>query len=488
MRLLQGVKSITDRAVFHLSWRWLVSVGALRAATLALALICAVLALFALTASDAPRWLLLALCFSAFAFGAAIAGPQAIPRWTPAQPAPPQPLQNLAPLLEALPEPALVVDRQGRIAGSNAAVRRQLQFEASGLRLSAILRHPDVLDGAQAAAVDGIGRSVDYQPAGSVEEHFRVYVSPIVWSGEQAALLVFHDQTTTIATERMRADFLANASHELRTPIASLTLLIETLTGPAREDPEAQAHFLPMMAGQVERMRRLVDDLLSLSRIELDEHVPPQGEAHLGRCLREAVDSALLFAEQRAVRLQCAQCDTPAIIAADRFQVQQVLQNLIDNAVKFAPAGTGTVAVELGVAHSREAALEQGGRRWDGAARISLLTPPPGQERPFVFVRVADDGRGIARRHLPRLSERFYRVDPDARTERRGTGLGLAICKHIMARHRGGFCVESIVGEGTAFTVYFPMLRLETEERSTQQQQQMCAPGAIDEGFHKSDA
>ena len=474
--------------MFNLSRQWLVSIGALRAATLALALVCAGVAMAGLAAHGAQGWLLLALCFSAFAFGATLAGPRATPRWTPAPPAEPQPLKNLAPLLEALPEPALVVDREGRIAGSNAAVRRQLQFEASGLRLSAILRHPDVLDGAQAAAVDGLGRSVDYQPAGSVEEHFRVHVSPIVWSGEQAALLVFHDQTTTIATERMRADFLANASHELRTPIASLSLLIETLTGPASDDAEAQARFLPMMAGQVERMRRLVDDLLSLSRIELDEHVPPQGEVLLGRCILEAVDAALLVAQQREVRLLCAQCDLPAIVIADRFQLQQVLQNLIDNAIKFAPATTGAVTVEIGVAASREAALEQGGRRWEASARISLLTPPPGPERPFVFVRVADNGRGIPRRHLPRLSERFYRVDPDARTERRGTGLGLAICKHIMARHRGGFCVESIVGQGTAFTVYFPLLRLENEGRPSPHPAQMCAPGPLDEGFHKSDA
>lgn len=468
--------------------QWLVSAGALRASILALALFCVGLAMTELAGKGAPWWLLFALGFSAAAFGATLSGPRAVPRWTPAPAAEPQPLHNLAPLLEALPEPALVVDREGRIAGSNAAVRRQLQFEASGLRLSAILRHPDVLDGAQAAAVDGLGRSVDYQPAGLVEEHFRVHVSPIAWSGAQAALLVFHDQTTTIATERMRADFLANASHELRTPIASLSLLIETLTGPAREDFEAQARFLPMMASQVERMRRLVDDLLSLSRIELDEHVPPQGEAPLGRCVREAVDAAQLLARQQDVRLHCTQCDLPAIITADRFQLQQVLQNLIDNAIKFAPSGAGTVSVEVGVADSREAALAEGGRRWEASARISLLTPPPGPERKFVFVRVADNGRGIPRRHLPRLSERFYRVDPDARTERRGTGLGLAICKHIMARHRGGFCVESILGEGTAFTVYFPLLRIENDERSAQDAGQVCAPGMLDEGFHKSDA
>jgi len=379
-----------------------------------------------------------------------------VPRQEPAAPAP-RPLQDLTPLLEALPEPALVVDRHGRIAGSNAAVRKQLQFEASGLRLSAILRHPEVLDGAQAAAVDGLGRSVDYQPAGSVEEHLRVHLSPIVWGGEQAALLVFHDQTTLIATERMRADFLTNASHELRTPIAALSLLIETLSGPARDDEEARNRFLDMMAMQTERMRRLVDDLLSLSRIELDEHVPPQDRVPLGRAVREAMDAVVLLARERGVSLRLEEAASAAEVVGDRFQLLQVLQNLIDNAIKYARPEGGAVTVEIGVADSREQALERAGRRWQEAGRIALLTPPPGPTRPFAYVRVADNGRGIPRRHLPRLTERFYRVDPDARTERVGTGLGLAICKHIMARHRGGFCVESIVGEGAAFGVYLQL-------------------------------
>lgn len=372
--------------------------------------------------------------------------------------APPQPLQDLTPLLEALPEPALVVDGEGRIAGSNAAVRKQLQFEASGLRLSAILRHPEVLDGAQAAAVDGLGRSVDYQPAGSVEEHFRVHVSPIVWSGQGAALLVFHDQTTLIATERMRADFLTNASHELRTPIASLSLLIETLTGAAKNDPEAQGRFLQLMVSQVERMRRIVDDLLSLSRIELDEHVPPQDRVPLVQTVREALDALALMAQERGVELTCQPFEGPEVwVTADRHQVLQVLQNLIDNAIKYARPEGGRVALELGLAASREEALELSGRRWGEAGRIALLTPPPNPPRSFAFVRVTDNGRGIARRHLPRLTERFYRVEPDARRERIGTGLGLAIVKHIMARHRGGFCVESIVGEGSAFAIYLPV-------------------------------
>ncbi len=370
------------------------------------------------------------------------------------QPGPQAQLRDLAPLLEALPEPALVVDREGRISGSNAVVRKQLEFEASGLRLSAILRHPELLDAAQAAAEDGRGSTVEYQPAGSLEEHFRVYFSPLAWGGQTAALMVFHDQTSRVATERMRSDFLANASHELRTPIASLSLLLETLSGAAREDAEARDKFLGLMAIQVDRMRRLVDDLLALSRIELNEHVPPLGEVDLDAAAAEAVDALALVARERGVALELAVSGSNPMVKGENFQVQQVLQNLIDNAIKYTPAAGGIVRIECGIAEGREQALERAGRRWPEAGRIALLTPPPGAGDRFAFVRVSDNGRGIARRHLPRLTERFYRVDPDSRSEKIGTGLGLAIVKHIVNRHRGGFCVESVVGQGAAFAIY----------------------------------
>ncbi len=370
------------------------------------------------------------------------------------QPGPQAQLRDLAPLLEALPEPALVVDREGRISGSNAVVRKQLEFEASGLRLSAILRHPELLDAAQAAAEDGRGSTVEYQPAGSLEEHFRVYFSPLAWGGQTAALMVFHDQTSRVATERMRSDFLANASHELRTPIASLSLLLETLSGAAREDAEARDKFLGLMASQVDRMRRLVDDLLALSRIELNEHVPPLGEVDLDAAAAEAVDALALVARERGVALELAVSGSNPMVKGENFQVQQVLQNLIDNAIKYTPATGGIVRIECGIAEGREQALELAGRRWPEAGRIALLTPPPGAGDRFAFVRVSDNGRGIARRHLPRLTERFYRVDPDSRSEKIGTGLGLAIVKHIVNRHRGGFCVESVVGQGAAFAIY----------------------------------
>lgn len=156
-------------------------------------------------------------------------------------------LAELAPLLEALPDPALLIDAEGRIVSSNAAARRQMQFEARGQFLTAIIRHPDVLEAVQAAVREGATRAVEYETPTQVERHTRCYVSPMTWGVDRAALLVFHDQTARISTERMRADFLANASHELRTPLASLTLLIETLNGPARDNAQDRDRFLAMM-------------------------------------------------------------------------------------------------------------------------------------------------------------------------------------------------------------------------------------------------
>ncbi len=387
------------------------------------------------------------------AFRAPSAGARADPG-DEARDAPDAGLSELAPLLEALPDPALLIDADGRVAGSNAAARADLQFEAAGLRLSALLRNPDLLDAVQAAVSDGAARTVEYETVAQVGQHIRCYVAPVTWGAHRAALMVFHDETARINTERMRADFLANASHELRTPLASLKLLLETITGPARDDPHERDRFVRMMQTQADRMGRLVDDLLSLSRIELDEHVPPADRVDLNHIAAEVVDNLAAHAQSCGVRVTLAVSDEPVVITGERFQLVQVIQNLVDNAVKFSRSG-GEVAIEVGRALSREQAVESAGRRWSGASRIALITPAPASNRTYAFVRVTDSGPGVAQRFLPRLGERFFRVAREIGDERGGTGLGLAIVKHIINRHRGGFVIESVVGEGSAFSVYF---------------------------------
>jgi two-component system phosphate regulon sensor histidine kinase PhoR len=362
-------------------------------------------------------------------------------------------LAELAPLLEGLPDPALLVDGEGRIVSSNAAVRRQMHFEARGQFLTSILRHPDVLEAVQGAVRDGVTRAVEYETPAQVDRHTRCYVAPVTWGTDRAAMLVFHDQTSRISTERMRADFLANASHELRTPLASLTLLIETLSGPARDNSADRDRFLAMMQVQADRMRRLIDDLLSLSRIELDEHVPPSDRADLGNVAREVADSLAPVLKERNVTLDLRVPDDPVRVVGERFQLTQVLQNLVDNAVKYTSDG-GAVTIEVAASGDREEVSAQAGRRWEEAGRIALLTPAAAANRSYAYVRVEDSGPGVAKRFLPRLGERFFRVEREMGAERGGTGLGLAIVKHIINRHRGGFLIESVPGRGSAFAAY----------------------------------
>lgn len=362
-------------------------------------------------------------------------------------------LAELAPLLEAMPDPALLVDSESRIVSSNAAARRQMHFEARGQFLTSILRHPDVLEAVQSAVRDGHTQSVEYETPAQVDRHTRCYVAPVTWGVDRAAMLVFHDQTARMSTERMRADFLANASHELRTPLASLTLLIETLAGPARDSSADRERFLAMMQVQADRMRRLIDDLLSLSRIELDEHVPPSDRADLGAVAHEVADSLAPLLKERNVTLDLRVPQEPVRVVGERFQLAQVVQNLVDNAVKYTPDG-GVVRIEVAASGDREEVSAQGGRRWDEAGRVALLTPAAAANRSYAYVRVEDSGPGVSKQFLPRLGERFFRVERELGNERGGTGLGLAIVKHIVNRHRGGFLVESQPGRGSAFAAY----------------------------------
>jgi two-component system phosphate regulon sensor histidine kinase PhoR len=371
----------------------------------------------------------------------------------PAEPAAPPRADQFGPVLDALPDPALLIDSGGRVAAANAGARRMLGFATSGLRLSAVLRRPELLDAADTALAEGASLSVDYEISAPVEEHFKVFVAPAKLGASNVALMVFQDQTTTINTDRMRADFLANASHELRTPLAALTLLLETLSGHAKNDPAAQERFLKMMHVQAGRMRELIDDLLSLSKIELNEHVPPSEQVGLVALVKGMIEKLGPLAADRGVTF-ALRAEAPELtVIGDRSQLSQVAQNLIHNAIKYSAEG-GVIGIELGLGVDREEAAARAGRQWAEANRVPLLTPPPAAGRAYVFMRVSDSGAGIARRHLTRLSERFYRVEREEGAEQSGTGLGLAIVKHIVNRHRGGFVVESEQGKGSAFAVY----------------------------------
>ena len=365
-------------------------------------------------------------------------------------------------VINALPDPVMVIsahepdDLTGRrFVLVNRAAREVLKIQREAGLLVTVIRDPDVLEAVDEALFGALAGEAIYEPGGAQERIFRAYASPlgVGADGGRLALLVLHDETEIRRVERMRADFLANASHELRTPLASLSGFIETLRGHARADEGAREKFLGIMQVQAERMSRLIDDLMSLSRIELNEHVAPDQQVDLAAAISDVVDAVAPMAQERRIHIAL---DLPprgtVKVVGDRDQIVQVAQNLVDNAMKYSPPD-GEVRVRLDWDLSADAAAAA---RMEHAARLPLLTPDHGPER-YAALSVTDSGPGMAREHLPRLTERFYRVEGQKSGEKSGTGLGLAIVKHIMNRHRGGLVVESAMGRGAVFTAYFPV-------------------------------
>lgn len=343
-----------------------------------------------------------------------------------------------AAIIERLPDPLVVLDADGAPLRANAEAR-SLFGAAPGNAgdLAALLRHPALAEAVSVALSSGQPQRADAALPVPVPRDLRVHAVPMdppLGDGGRL-LLVLSDRTRDRAVERMRADFVANASHELRTPLASLIGFIETLRGPAEDDPEARARFLGIMAEQADRMRRLIDDLLGLSRIEITEHQPPTGRVDLGAlaAAEMAAMSPILAGRGAQVAL-----DAPAGLfaaPADSGQLAQVLRNLLENACRYGRQGG---IIRLSVAQ----AADDPGTRWPA--------------RPGVVVSVSDDGPGIARHHLGRLTERFYRVDHGRGRHAGGTGLGLAIVKHIVNRHRGELRIDSEEGAGSTFRVWLP--------------------------------
>ncbi len=348
-----------------------------------------------------------------------------------------------------------------RFVFANAAARELLRIQRAEGPLTTAVRAPEVLAAVDEALFEHVVGHALYQAGGVQDRVWRVRVEPLETGGEgRLALVALRDETEVRRAERTRADFLANASHELRTPLASLTGFIETLRGHARDDVDARNRFLAIMQVQAERMRRLIDDLLSLSRIELGEHIAPSGRVDLSVAVIDVLDALSPLAQDKGVAFAH---DLPpageAMGVADRDQILQVIQNLAENALKYTPpGGTVSITVETGL----DAAACAIARSAD-TVHLSLLTPDHAPDRRYATLRVTDQGPGIARANLPRLTERFYRVEGQKSGEHAGTGLGLAIVKHIINRHRGGLTVESVEGKGAAFTAYVPMLRREAE-------------------------
>ncbi len=325
-------------------------------------------------------------------------------------------------IIERLPDPLILLDTGHAALRSNPAARA-----AFGNDMASVLRHPAL----RTAIAANKPITVALELTVPIQREVQAAIIPLdpPLAGGAHAMVVLSDRSRERAIERMRADFVANASHELRTPLASLIGFIDTLRGPAADDKPAQRRFLAIMAEQAARMHRLIDDLLSLSRIELNEHQSPTDRIDLAALIRGVTAG---FEPRLPDRLAVTIEDALPMIAADADQITQVLNNLIENAAKY---GNDGARIRLAVARA------SGGRF---------------PTRPGVALSVSDDGPGIPRAHLPRLTERFYRIDRGRSRAAGGTGLGLAIVKHIANRHRGQLTIDSEEGVGTTVTLWLP--------------------------------
>jgi len=335
-------------------------------------------------------------------------------------------------MAEALPDPVILLNRAGQVLSLNGPARGLFASLREGSHISSVIRTPEFLDAVSAAPRRDRAVTVTYAERVPVGRRMAVTVAPLSRSADRDGniLVLLRDLTEMERINQMRVDFIANASHELRTPLASLRGFIETLQGTAKEDASARERFLPIMAEQASRMTRLIDAMLSLSRVEMNAHVLPSDLVDLNDVLGHARDTLEPIATDSGMRLDVARFAKPAIVRGDRDELLQVLQNLVQNALKYGNAG-------------RHVRIE--------AKHIPTLGRQAATGR--YAISVADDGPGIAPEHLPRLTERFYRVDVASSREKGGTGLGLAIVKHILNRHRGELAIASKPGKGSTFTV-----------------------------------
>ncbi|WP_153771003.1 ATP-binding protein [Labrenzia sp. CE80] len=342
--------------------------------------------------------------------------------------------------VDALPSPCFVADGRGITRYINQAALKRYGEMKPGDPLSFSLRAPSLLEAFDRVCSSGAAERINWTEKVPTEAWFEAHVSPVYMPGPSAGvksgrlpdfvLVVIQDLSEQRRLERMRTDFVANASHELRTPLASLTGFIETIQGPARDDPAARDRFLQIMLEQAGRMRRLIDDILSLSRIELKAHVKPAALVDLVEIVRHTTDALAPLARDMNVEIETDIGVGEALVRGDRDELIQVTENLIENGLKYGSTGEKVA--------------------------VSIKPVDPDDEPVNWSLVIRDFGEGIPAEHLPRLTERFYRVDVDSSRALKGTGLGLAIVKHILNRHRARLEIESAPGEGAAFKVHFP--------------------------------
>ena len=336
-------------------------------------------------------------------------------------------------VVSGLPDPVIALDRDWRVLALNEPARALAPALRQGEPVSLALRMPELIESVRRAFARAQEQRFEYSERVPVDRWFEVVVMPVRRGSDPVkpdlVLLTFRDLTPLRRVEEMRADFIANASHELRTPLAAVSGFIETLQGSARDDAKARERFLAIMQQQASRMARLIDDLLSLSRIELNAHRRPDKPVDLFPIVRQVADGLQTLARDRGVTVNVEAAGAQTVLG-DRDELVRLFENLVENALKYGAAGK---RVDIALAQGK---ADEG----ESEAQVS----------------VRDYGPGIAPEHLPRLTERFYRVNVRESRDQGGTGLGLALVKHILNRHRGRLTIESTPGAGATFTVHLP--------------------------------
>ena len=338
-------------------------------------------------------------------------------------------------ILDALPDPVLLLDRRRQVLASNRAADTLLGDGIHGRDVCLILRHPDAQQAVN-EALKGLmtAKGIEIFFDSPVRQAYQLQVMeiPKQASASVRAVLALHDLTTLKHAEDMRADFVANVSHELRSPLSALTGFIETLQTTAKDDVEAQARFLKIMAGETHRMTRLIRDLLSLSRIEVNEHIRPTGRVCIADIISTVAQSLELKAAEKGVTIETHVPESLSFVTGDGDELHQVIQNLVDNAVAYGASNTSVIV------------------------KVESLENFSDSKAAGVNISVENCGDGIREEHVLRLTERFYRTDKGRSRDMGGTGLGLAIVKHIVNHHRGRLIINSTLGKGSTFSVQLP--------------------------------
>ena len=352
-------------------------------------------------------------------------------------------------LIEALPDPVIILDDTLHLMFTNEAARALFNITQNGLDISAVIRTPNFLEALSEVAKQRSSRTIQLIERVPIKRQFSVSMSWIAPSNNSAnisnrsmptIMVYFHDLTEQERLNRMRSDFIANASHELRTPLASLLGFIETLQGPARDDEAAREKFLQVMATQGKRMTHLIDDLLSLSRIEMSAHKRHSDNVDILNVLGNTIDVLAPLANEQNITIHLEHEEEAIVTKGNRDELAQVFQNLIHNAIKYGQSSDNEAIIKINVKHLPDKTAAKGNNRNPGHIKIDIQ----------------DFGVGIDPVHIPRLTERFYRVDVKQSREKGGTGLGLAIAKHIISHHQGQLKIRSKPGEGSTFSVILP--------------------------------